>query len=170
MHATNVFASAVFNRESLEAFLRTKALEDRAVRVVGLLYEHPEGLTQDECAAALGLPTQTASPRFTDLLKHGLIIRKPIPGTDDYETRPTRSNSRAAVHVLSPDWQRAILDYKARKRMERENEKAAKSALQRVQALTTVVAGLVEVIEEQIPYPDAELTETLNVIRKEYLP
>ena len=170
MHTSNLFSNATFNRESLEAYLRTKAIENRAVRVLGLLYENPDGLTQDECAVALGMPTQTCSPRFTDLLKHGLIIRKPIPGTDDYETRRTRSSSRAAVHIIAPDWVRAALDYKARKKMERENEKAEKSALLRVQALTTIVAGLVNIIEEQIPYPDAELSETLTLIRRQYLP
>src|SRR6267142_1611775 len=98
MHTADLFTNATFNRESLEAYLRSKAIENRAARVLGLLYENRErGLTQDECAEALGMPTQTCAPRFTDLLKHGLITRKPIPGTDDYETRKTRSGSRAAV-------------------------------------------------------------------------
>ena len=170
MPTTNLFSAATFNRESLEAYLRVKGLENRAVRVIGLLYENPQGMTQDECAAALGMPTQTCSPRFTDLLKHGLVIRKPIPGTDDdYETRRTRSNSSAAVHVLSPDWQRAALDYKARKRMEKQIAKAEKAALAENVELRKVIADLVQVIDEQIPFKATALEEALAELRRQYL-
>jgi DNA-binding MarR family transcriptional regulator len=134
-----------------------------------LLYENPQGLTQDEVAVALGMPTQTASPRFTDLFKHGLVIRKPIPGTENYEVRLTRSSSSAAVCVLSPDWQRAALDYRARKRMEKQMQKAEKRALAENAELRAIIADLVEIIDEKIPFKEAALQEALAAIRKEYL-
>lgn len=153
----------------MEAYLRNKAFEDRAVQVMGLLYENPGGLTQDECALRLGMPTQTAAPRFSDLFKHGLVIRKPIPGTNDYETRVTRSKSRAAVCILAPDWQKSAGDYRARKKMERETKKSQRKALRENETLREIIADLVAIIEEQFPSKDADLTEALAVIRKEYL-
>jgi hypothetical protein len=167
---TNPFSGSVFNRESFEAYLQqTKSLENRVVPVLGLFYDNPLGLTQDETAVRLGMLTQTAAPIITDLLKRGLLIRKPIPGSNDYETRATRSKYNAAVCVLSPDWGKAAAEYRERKKMERESEKAEKLAVHENVVLRGLVGDLVAIIEESVPFKDAELTEALALIRKEYL-
>ena len=142
-----------FNRESLRAFFSAK-VGDRCTPVLMLLHDNPHGLTQDECASALGLLTQTASGIFTELLKFGLAMRKPIPGRKDYETRETRSSNSAAVIVLSPDVRQAAATYRQNKRMIKEEEKARRNALaenaelrEKIAFYRELVGDLIEIIE-----------------------
>jgi hypothetical protein len=157
---------APFSRESLEAYFRARDFRERTVRVIGLFYVRPLGLTQDEAAAEFGVLTQTMSPIFTDLSKRGIIIHKPVSGTNDYETRPTRSNSPAGVHLLSPNWQKAAEEYRDREETKRKSRKMEKEENARMR---DVIASLVEIIEVSIPFKDEDLTESLEIIRKEFL-
>lgn len=169
MLTKNVFPGPVFNRESMEAYLRSQALETRAIAVLGLLYDNPQGLTQDETACRLDMLTQTTAPIFTNLLKGGLIERKCLPGANDYETRPTRNGSNAAVCVIVSNWQTAVLQYRERKIMARETEREQKHALAENVVLRGIVADLVGIIEEAVPFKDADLSEALELIRSKYL-
>lgn len=68
-------------------------------RVLRYIYESAGmGATCDEAEVALGLSHQTASARYNDLMRAGLITRGGWQ-------RPTRTGSKAHVYVLS---QRAL--------------------------------------------------------------
>lgn len=64
-------------------------------RVLQYVYESAGmGATCDEAEVALGLSHQTASARFNDLMRAGLIARGGWQ-------RPTRTGNKAHVYVLS---------------------------------------------------------------------
>jgi DNA-binding IclR family transcriptional regulator len=65
--------------------------------VLKALFEHPAGLTVDEVCAAADYPRYSLQPRFSELLKKGLI-------RDTGRRRRNRSGALAAV------WRATALD------------------------------------------------------------
>jgi DNA-binding MarR family transcriptional regulator len=171
MQSRNVLKEGpLFNRESLAAYLQSQSFEKRAATVLSLLYDNPAGLTQDEAAARLGMLSQTCAPIFTQLLQRGLILRKRRPGNpEEYERRLTRNGYRAAVCVIALDLPAAVLKDREQKRMKRIEKISEKTALAENAVLREILADLVGIIEEQIPFKEADLSDALQIIREEYL-
>ena len=80
--------STAAHRRSLHA-----AENDRA-RILDLLRERPEGMTDYEIQEATGIIHQTVSPRRGELVRMGLVV-------DGLKTRPTDTGSPATVWVLA---------------------------------------------------------------------
>lgn len=96
-------AHSQLNPESLEANQATNKVRDRQ-RIIEFLQKRDiRGATCDEICAALRIPSQTASARTSDMLKEGVLIRKPSTHGEKskWERRKTRTGSYAAVLMLA---------------------------------------------------------------------
>lgn len=86
------------NTESVVAHARTNKDRDCG-RVLDRIREcGQDGATCDELEFGLTMSHQTCSARCSDLLRLGLVMRKPF--RDTYERRKTRAGRPAAVLVL----------------------------------------------------------------------
>lgn len=91
------------NPESEAANVVTNKERDRGRVIEFISSRGLYGTTCDSLEQRLGISHQTASARCSDLLKDGIIMRKPVPGMPDkYEKRPTRTGKSAAVLVMAP--------------------------------------------------------------------
>jgi hypothetical protein len=86
------------NPESYSAHARTNKDRDCGRILDLLLILGRVGATCDEMERDLGISHQTLSARCSDLLRLGLVMRKPTG--DTYERRKTRAGRAAAVLVL----------------------------------------------------------------------
>ena len=87
------------NPESEEANLRANNNKGRdRTRIYLYLEDCPEGATCDRIEVELGMSHQTASARCSELLREGLVRRKPRPG-GGYQRSSTRTGSPAAILV-----------------------------------------------------------------------
>lgn len=80
---------------------KMRKLEDNVSRMQGVVLDHVRrrgrfGATCDETEIYYGLPHQTVSPRFLELVKRGRLVRTA-------RTRITTYGRKAHVHVL-PKW------------------------------------------------------------------
>jgi hypothetical protein len=90
------------NPESEEANLRANNNKSRDRRRIYLYLEaNPDGASCDRIEVELGMPHQTASARCSELLRDGLVVRKPRIG-GGYERTKTRTGSSAAILVRRP--------------------------------------------------------------------
>lgn len=87
-HKGNPQSKEAFKRLKREAAERDKQYIERAI-----LRHGSRGLICDEAERVLGIKHQTASARFSEMVKEGRIIRTE-------EVRPTRSGCPARVHII----------------------------------------------------------------------
>lgn len=88
------------NPESEEANEETIKSKDRRRIIDALFAAGLRGLTCDELEVLLGMRHQTCSARCSELLRDGVIVRKPTGLDGTYMRRPTRTGCQAAVLIF----------------------------------------------------------------------
>ena len=84
------------NEQSVEAGQRGNKAGQLAAVFAAIKSEPVRGMTADECAVQLGLPSQSVSARFSELKEKGVIFKTGV-------TRLTRQNSKAMVFVAGTE-------------------------------------------------------------------
>jgi len=86
-----------FSEQANDAAVGSKAAQRQ--KIVGFLKTEPNGATCDEVEAALCIPHQTCSARFSELKRDGVITA--IFEGDNRVSRITRNGRKAGVYRLT---------------------------------------------------------------------
>jgi hypothetical protein len=67
------------------------------------------GFTREELSNTTGIALPSICGRVRPMLDRGLLVRKLIPGTDQFEFRINRSGHKASVLIMNPNLEVALL-------------------------------------------------------------